>query len=74
MKLPRRNVLHLAAGAAALLAVSRVAWAQERSPIHPHQARQPNGTYIGSLETTGYVNDKSNVRRAIEPFHCQRDQ
>ena len=28
MKLPRRNFLHLAAGAAALPGVSRVAWAQ----------------------------------------------
>jgi hypothetical protein len=28
MKLPRRQFLHLAAGAAALLAVSRFAWAQ----------------------------------------------
>ena len=28
MKLPRRNFLHLAAGAAALPALSRVAWAQ----------------------------------------------
>jgi tripartite-type tricarboxylate transporter receptor subunit TctC len=28
MKLPRRNVLHLAAGAAALPAVSRLVWAQ----------------------------------------------
>ena len=28
MKLPRRNFLHLAAGAAALPAASRVAWAQ----------------------------------------------
>jgi hypothetical protein len=28
MKLPHRNFLHLAAGAAALPAVSRVAWAQ----------------------------------------------
>src|SRR5262245_58935587 len=28
MKLPRRNFLHLAAGAAALQAVSRFAWAQ----------------------------------------------
>src|SRR5262249_39080490 len=28
MKLPRRNLLHLAAGAAALPAVSRIAWAQ----------------------------------------------
>jgi tripartite-type tricarboxylate transporter receptor subunit TctC len=28
MKLPRRNFLHLAAGAAALPTVSRIAWAQ----------------------------------------------
>src|SRR5215510_3417908 len=28
MKLPRRNFLHLAAGAAALAAISRIAWAQ----------------------------------------------
>ena len=28
MKLPRRQFLHLAAGAAALPAVSRIAWAQ----------------------------------------------
>ena len=28
MKLPRRNFLHLTAGAAALPAVSRIAWAQ----------------------------------------------
>jgi tripartite-type tricarboxylate transporter receptor subunit TctC len=28
MKLPRRTFLHLAAGAAALSAVSRMAWAQ----------------------------------------------
>jgi len=28
MKLPRRTFLHLAAGAAALLAASRFAWAQ----------------------------------------------
>ena len=36
MKLPRRNFLHLAAGAAALLAASRVAWAQaypSRGPV-----------------------------------------
>jgi tripartite-type tricarboxylate transporter receptor subunit TctC len=28
MKLPRRNFLHLAAGAATLPALSRIAWAQ----------------------------------------------
>jgi tripartite-type tricarboxylate transporter receptor subunit TctC len=36
MKLPRRNFLHLAAGAAALPAVSRIAWAQAypSRPVH----------------------------------------
>jgi tripartite-type tricarboxylate transporter receptor subunit TctC len=36
MKLPRRRFLHLAAGAAALPAVSRVAWAQTypARPVH----------------------------------------
>src|SRR5215475_7181384 len=34
MKLPRRNFLHLAAGAAALPAVSRIAWA-ENYPTRP---------------------------------------
>jgi tripartite-type tricarboxylate transporter receptor subunit TctC len=36
MKLPRRNFLHLAAGAAALPAVSRIAWAQTypARPVH----------------------------------------
>ena len=36
MKLPRRQFLHLAAGAAALPAVSRVAWAQSypSRPVH----------------------------------------
>jgi hypothetical protein len=34
MKLPRRNFLHLAAGAAALPAVSRVAWGQTYPPLY----------------------------------------
>ena len=36
MKLPRRQFLHLAAGAAALPAVSRIAWAQAypSRPMH----------------------------------------
>jgi len=37
MKLPRRNFLHLAAGAAALPAVSRIAWAQAY-PMRPVRA------------------------------------
>jgi tripartite-type tricarboxylate transporter receptor subunit TctC len=35
MKLPRRKFLHLAAGAAALPAVSRTAWAQQAYPTRP---------------------------------------
>jgi hypothetical protein len=36
MKLPRRNFLYLAAGAAALPSVSRLAWAQSypTRPVH----------------------------------------
>jgi len=36
MKLPRRHFLHLAAGAAALPALSRIAWAQSypKRPVH----------------------------------------
>jgi hypothetical protein len=33
-----------------------------------------DGTYIVKIETTRCVNDKPSVRRAIEPFHYQRDQ
>jgi tripartite-type tricarboxylate transporter receptor subunit TctC len=42
MKLPRRNFLHLAAGAAALLAVSRFAWAQAY-PTRPVRLIVPFG-------------------------------
>ena len=43
MKLPRRNFLHLVAGAAALPAVSRVAWAQAY-PSRPVRIISPFGT------------------------------
>ena len=39
MKLPRRKFLHLAAGAAALPAVSRFAWAQRIWRWHRRQRR-----------------------------------
>jgi tripartite-type tricarboxylate transporter receptor subunit TctC len=42
MKLPRRNFLHLAAGAAALPALSRVAWAQAY-PTRPVRIIVPTG-------------------------------
>src|SRR5262249_38345566 len=47
MKLPRRNFLHLAAGAAALPAVSRIAGAQAH-PTHPVRiivGAAPSGTF-----------------------------
>jgi tripartite-type tricarboxylate transporter receptor subunit TctC len=46
MKLPRRKFLHLAAGAAALPAVSRVAWAQAypTRPVHVIVGFPPGGT------------------------------
>ena len=55
MKLPRRNFLHLAAGAAVLPAVSRIAWAQAyptRSvrvivPIAPAGANDITARLIG---------------------------
>ena len=45
MKLPRRNFLHLAAGAAALPAVSRIAWAQAypARPVHLIVGAPPGG-------------------------------
>jgi tripartite-type tricarboxylate transporter receptor subunit TctC len=47
MKLPRRNFLHLAAGAAALPAVSRIAWAQTypSRPVRIIVGAAPSGTY-----------------------------
>src|SRR5262244_2237154 len=45
MKLPRRNFLHLAAGAAALPAVARIAWAQAypTRPVHLIVGVPPGG-------------------------------
>ena len=45
MKLPRRNFLHLAAGATALPAVSRIAWAQTypTRPVHLIVGAPPGG-------------------------------
>jgi tripartite-type tricarboxylate transporter receptor subunit TctC len=47
MKLPRRNFLHLAAGAAALPAVSRVAWAQAypSRPVRIIVGAAPSGSF-----------------------------
>jgi hypothetical protein len=56
MKLPRRRFLHLAAGAAALPAVSRFAWAP--LPFSPHYATNGNGEILSltaSFSTDGVV-------------------
>jgi tripartite-type tricarboxylate transporter receptor subunit TctC len=47
MKLPRRQFLHLAAGAAALPAISRLAWAQAypARPVRIIVGAAPSGTY-----------------------------
>src|SRR5262245_63612279 len=47
MKLPRRNFLHLAAGAAALPAVSRLAWAQAypTRPVRIIVGAAPSGSF-----------------------------
>ena len=47
MKLPRRRFLHLAAGAAALPAVSRISWAQAypARPVRIIVGAAPSGTY-----------------------------
>jgi hypothetical protein len=51
MKLPRRNFLHLAAGAAALPAVSRIAWTELRWTNHRAGRRgQPRARPIRSLK------------------------
>ena len=48
MKLPRRNFLHLAAGAAALLGISRMASAQAY-PSRPVRLIAPPGAHTTSL-------------------------
>jgi tripartite-type tricarboxylate transporter receptor subunit TctC len=59
MKLPRRKFLHLAVGAAALPAVSRVAWAQ----AYP---TRPVRIIVGFAAGGGY----DIVARLIGSLHC----
>ena len=53
MKLPRRHFLHLAAGAAALPALSRIAWAQSypKRPVHRPDPLFHNLSFCESDET-----------------------
>src|SRR5215471_6227181 len=55
MKLPRRKFLHLAAGAAALPAVSRISWAQAypTRPVHIIVGAPPGATVDISARLMG---------------------
>jgi hypothetical protein len=72
MKLPRRNFLHLASGAAALPAVSRFAWAQAYPArpvrlIAPRELReliQRMRTHCGAPHGASMVNCSSSGSRS----------
>src|SRR5262245_2519447 len=66
MKLPRRNFLHLAAGAAALPAVSQIAWAQAY-PTRPVRivASAPPG---GNMDILARLFGQRLSERLGEPF------
>src|SRR5262249_5357561 len=66
MKLPRRNFLHLAAGAAALPGVSRIAWAQ----AYPSRPVRLLGGFRagGNADTTARVMAQWLSERLGQPF------
>ena len=66
MKLPRRNFLHLAAGAAALPAVSRVAWAQAY-PSRPVRVIVPFGS-AGATDIVARLIGQWLSERLGQPF------
>ena len=75
MKLPRRQFLHLAAGAAALPAVSRIAWAQ----VYPTRPVRMSSAFLPAARLTSRAPDRSMAvgaaRPAIrnrEPAWCRR--
>src|SRR5262245_32561912 len=66
MKLPRRNFLHLAAGAAALPAVSRSAWAQAY-PTRPVRVIVPFGS-AGATDIVARLIGQWLSERLGQPF------
>jgi hypothetical protein len=67
MTIPRRRFLHLAAGAIALPAVSRVAWAQQRYPSRPVRivVGLPAG---GAVDLTARLISQWLLERLAQPF------
>jgi len=65
MKLPRRNFLHLAAGAAALPAASRIARAQAypTRPVRIIGCRTDEGAALARMRTAGPL-----LRRLFSPI------
>jgi hypothetical protein len=69
MKLPRRNFLHLAAGAAALPAVSRVAWTQAypSRPVRIIVPAAPSGAFDIMARLIGQRLSKGRLIRCTVP-------
>ena len=75
MKLPRRQFLHLAAGTAALPAVSRIAWAQAypTRPVRiivgfpPGQSADISERLLGQCCRTGWGSRSSSITDGASP-------